>query len=60
MLRRFYINITGCVGITIYWFEITFTISINENIVFVKLFGTSFSSNILASLITKFIAKFHY
>ena len=53
ILCRFYINITGCIGITIYWIEIIFTISIKENIVLVKLFETSFGSNIIVSF-TKF------
>ena len=51
MLWRFYINITGCVEITGYWYETIFIISLKENIVFVKLFKTSFDSNILASFI---------
>ena len=46
MLWRFYIYITGCIGTTI---EINFSISIKENIVLVKLFETSFGSNIIAS-----------
>ena len=46
---RFYINITGCVGITGYWSETIFIISLKENTVFVKLFETSFGRNIIAS-----------
>ena len=38
ILWRFYVNIKGCVGITIYWFEIIFIKSLKENIPFVKLF----------------------
>ena len=53
MLWRFYLNITGCVWITIYWFEIIFTIHIKQNIISVKFFDTSFGSNILFSF-TKF------
>ena len=53
MLWNFYINILGYVEITIYWFEIVFTVSIKENIVLVKLFETSFGSDILVSF-TKF------
>ena len=49
MLWRFYIYITGCIGITIYRIEIIFTISIKENIVLVKLFETFIGSNIIAS-----------
>ena len=54
MLWRFLINLTGCVGITIYLFEIIFTLSIKENNVLVKLLEASFGSNILASF-----NKFH-
>ena len=36
MLWRFYINITGCAGITGYWSETTFTISYKEKIVFLN------------------------
>ena len=49
MLRRFYINTKGCVGITGYWFETIFIIAFEKNIAFAKLFETSFDSNILAS-----------
>ena len=42
----------GCMGIKIYWSEANFIVSPKENIVFVKLFDTSFGSNILA-LFTK-------
>ena len=49
MLWRFYINITGCVGITGYRSDTIFIISLKKNIVFAKLFETSFGSNILAS-----------
>ena len=35
--------------ITGYWYEAAFVISLKENIVFVKLFETSFVSNIIAS-----------
>ena len=33
MLWRFYINIAGCVGITAYWSETIFIISLNEKTV---------------------------
>ena len=46
MLWRSYINITGCVGMTSYWSETIFIISHN---IFVKLFETSFGSNIIVS-----------
>ena len=46
MLWRFYINITSCVGITGYWSETIFSISLKENIVFVKFSETYFGSNI--------------
>ena len=49
MLWRFYINVTGCGGITGYWSEAIFIISLKENIVFGKLFETSFGSDIIAS-----------
>ena len=50
MLWKFYINMTGCVGITGYWSETIFVISLKENIFFfVKLFETSFGSNIIVS-----------
>ena len=49
MLWWFYINVTGCVGITGYWSETIFTITLKENIVFVTLLETSFDSNIIAS-----------
>ena len=45
----FYINATGCVGVTGYWSDKICIISPKENIVFVKLFGICFSSNILSS-----------
>ena len=48
MLWEFYKNITGCVGITGYWSETILTVSLQENIVFVKIFETSFDRNILA------------
>ena len=47
---RFYPNITHCVGITGYWSEAIFTISLQKNIAFANLFETSFGSNIFASL----------
>ena len=28
----FYANITGCVGITVYWYETCFILSLKENI----------------------------
>ena len=49
MLRRFYINVAGCVGITGYRSDTIFIISLKKNIVFEKLFEISFGSNILAS-----------
>ena len=49
MLWRFYINITGCVGITVYWSETILIIFLKEN-VFIKLFEKSFGSNILHHL----------
>ena len=48
MLCRFYTNITGCVGITVYSPETTWVTSFKEKVVFVKLFETSFNSNVLA------------
>ena len=45
----------GLRKLTIYWFAKIFTISIKENIVFVKLFKTSFGGNKLA-----WFAKFQY
>ena len=53
MLWRFYINITGCVGITGYRSDTIFIISLKLNIFFAKLFKTSFGSKIIASF-TKF------
>ena len=44
MLWRFYINVTGFVGITGYWSETILIISRKKNI-FVKLFDISFGSN---------------
>ena len=41
-------TLKGCMGIKIYWSEANFIVSPKENIVFVKLFDTSFGSNILA------------
>ena len=49
MLWRFYINVTSCLGITGYWPETIFNISLKKNICFVKLFQTSFVSNTLTS-----------
>ena len=54
MLGRFYVNVTGCVGITDRWrigylSEAFFVISLKENIAFVKLFEISFGSNIITS-----------
>ena len=50
MLRRFYINTTGCLGITVDCSEtIVIIISRKENIAFVKLFKRSFGRDILAS-----------
>ena len=49
ILWRFYINVTGCLEITDYWSETIFIISHKENIVFVKLFKTSFGSNIIVT-----------
>ena len=49
MLRRFYKNITGCVGITVYCSETIFITFLKENTVLIKLFKTSFGSTILAS-----------
>ena len=49
LLWKFHINITCCVGITGYWSETIFIISLNANIVFVKLIEISFISNIIAS-----------
>ena len=51
MLWRFYINITGCVGITGYRSDTIFIISLKKDIVFEKLFEISFGRNILASFI---------
>ena len=48
ILWRCYINISGCVGMTISWSE-TILSSLKENIVFVKLFETSFGSDRIAS-----------
>ena len=48
MLRRFYINITGSVRITGYRSEIIFIISLKEYLAFVKLFETTFGSNMIA------------
>ena len=56
MLWRFYINVTGCGGITGYWSEAIFIISFKENIVFGKLFETSFGSDIITSF-TEFQCK---
>ena len=56
MLQRFYINITGCVRITGYKSETTFIISLKKNILFTKLFETSFVSNKLVSF-TQFQCK---
>ena len=53
MLWRFYIGITDSLGVTGYWSETTFIISLIKNIAFAKLFGTSFGSNIL-TLFTEF------
>ena len=39
----------GCVGITGYWFDTIFIISVKKNIVFEKLYEISFGSYILAS-----------
>ena len=39
----------GCVGITGYWSETIFVISLKENIFCVKLFETFFGSNIIIS-----------
>ena len=50
---RFYKNITGCVGIAGYGFETIFVIPLKRNVFFVKLFETSFGSNVIASF-TKF------
>ena len=50
VLWEFYKNITGCVGITGYWSETILIVSLQENIVFVKIFETSFDRNILASI----------
>ena len=52
-MGSFYKNITGCVGIAGYGFETIFVIPLKRNIFFVKLFETSFGSNIIASF-TKF------
>ena len=49
MLWRFYINITSCLGITCYWSETVFMISLKEKTVFVKFLEEYFGSNILAS-----------
>ena len=49
MLWRFYINVTVCIGITGYWSETIFIISLKENIVFLKFFETCFVSNTIAS-----------
>ena len=49
MLWRFYMNITSCIDLIGYWSETIFIISLKENIVFVKFFGTSFGRNIIAS-----------
>ena len=49
MLRRFYENLTDCVGITGYLSVAIFIISLRKNIVFAKFFETSFNSNKLAS-----------
>ena len=49
-------NLTGCIGITRYWSETIFIISLKEKIVFVKLFEASFGSNIIASF-TEFQVK---
>ena len=46
---KFYINITGCVRTTIYWFETFFIISLKKNIGSVKLFEASLVNNILSS-----------
>ena len=51
MLWRFYINVKGCVGITGYWSETISIVSLKENIVFLKLFETSFASNTFTSFI---------
>ena len=49
MLRRFYRNITGSVGITSYWSDTSFIIFLKKNIVLKYSFKLSYSSNILAS-----------
>lgn len=49
---RFYMNITGYLGITIYWFKTVFIISFKEKIVFVKFFETSVVSDYVLHLLT--------
>ena len=49
MLWRFCINITDCVGITVYSPETILIIYLKKNLVFTKLSETSFGSRILAS-----------
>ena len=48
---RFCIKVTGCVGIIVYWSQAFFITSHKANIAFVKLFETSFSSDVLDSLL---------
>ena len=47
----FYANITGCVGITVYWYETCFILSLKENTVFVKLLETSYGMAYLCYLL---------
>ena len=49
VLRRFYTNITNCVGRTIYWSKTFFITSFKKKIASLKCFEKYFGSNILAS-----------
>ena len=49
MLWTFYVLVADCVGITGYWSETIFVISLQKNIVFVKLLDVYIGSNILPS-----------
>ena len=49
MLWTFYVLVADYVGITVYWSETIFIISLKKNIVFVKLLDVYIGSNILPS-----------
>ena len=55
MLRKFHINITGCVGIIVFW-SVTIFLTFKEKIFYIKLFETIVSGIYFHDLL-KFNAK---